>query len=107
MKTKRLRQVQLQIERIQRQLQELGAMRPGSLTVQYRDPKRKRGAYYQLSYTHEMKSHTDYVRPAYVAEVRRQIATYRRFKKLVARWVHLAIEQCRLQMDIAKREGSQ
>jgi len=58
-------------------------MRPGSLTRQYHNPKDKTGAYYQLSYTHKMKSHTEYVRREYVAEIRKQIFHYKRFKKLV------------------------
>jgi hypothetical protein len=35
-------------------------MRPGSLTKQYKDPKQQTGAYYQLSYTLDMKIRTEY-----------------------------------------------
>jgi len=31
-------------------------MRPGTLSKQYKDPAGKRGAYYQLSFTHKVKS---------------------------------------------------
>ena len=38
-------------------------MRPGSLSRQYKDPSARTGAYWQLSYTHNMRSRTRYVRP--------------------------------------------
>src|SRR2546429_7156359 len=53
--------IQKRIQRIKAELSAIDAMRPGSLTRQYKDPKNKRGAYYQLSYTRERKSRTEYV----------------------------------------------
>jgi hypothetical protein len=78
-------------------------MRPGSLTCQYHNPKEKTGAYYQLSYTHKMKSRTDYVRPEFVPQIREQIAEYKRFRMLVDEWVALALQQAKMQMDKEKR----
>ncbi len=103
MESKRLQQIQRQIKSIKRELERIGEMRPGSLSRQYRIPKKQIGGYYQLSYTHKMKSHTEYVRPRLVKEVRRQIATYKRFKQLTEEWIVLGIEECKLKMDIAKR----
>ena len=103
MKNKRLRQIQWAIQRIKQELGELGPMRPGTLTRQYRLPRQKRIGYYQLSYTYRMKSHTEYVRPQFVEEVRRQVATYKRFKRLMQRWIALGMEECRLRIEIAKR----
>ena len=102
MKKKRLRQIQNEIKKIKRELQEIGDMRPGSLTQQYRIPKEKIGPYYQLSYTHKMKSHTEYIRPMFIEEIREQIVAYERFKKLVGKWIELGIEQSKLKMDIDK-----
>jgi hypothetical protein len=102
MKKKRLRQIQNEIKRIQRELQEIGDMRPGSLTQQYRIPKDKIGPYYQLSYTHKMKSHTEYIRPMFIEEIREQIVANKRLKKLVEKWIELGIEQSKLKMDIDK-----
>ena len=70
-------------------------MRPRSLTKQYKDPKQQTGAYYQLSYTLDMKNRTEYVRKASVDEIRRQTRNYKRFKKLNAAWVALSIEHSR------------
>lgn len=81
-------------------------MRPGSLTRQYKDPKQRIGAYWQISYTRQMKSRTEYVRKEYVKEVRRQTATHKRFKRLVDQWTDLSIEHSRLTMRIAEPRAS-
>lgn len=98
MSKKRLRQIEHQIETIKSQLHAIAIVRPGSLTRQYRDPQKRSGAFHQLSYTHQMKSHTEYVRAPFVSEIRQQIRDYKRFKKLMARWVELGIEYSRLSM---------
>ena len=87
MKNKKFCQLEKRIEDIKWELHKITAMRPGSLTRQYRIPQDKVGPYYQLNYTHKMKSHTEYVRPEYAAEIRKQISQYKRFKKLVQQWV--------------------
>ena len=84
-----------QIQAIKDQLAALGPLRPGSLTRQYRQPRRRQGAYYQVSYTLRMRSHTDFVRPNEVAQLRQELAAYRRFKQLTARWVQVALRQSR------------
>ena len=76
-------------------------MRPGSLTRQYKDPQKQTGAYWQISYTRQMKSRTEYVRKGSVKEIRRQIATHKRFKRLVDEWIDLSIEHSRLTIQIS------
>ena len=105
MSTAKIRQIEKQIGTIKEQLQEIGEMRPGSLTQQYKVPKDKIGPYYQLSYMHKMKSRTDYVRPKYVARIRKQVASYKRFRKLVDRWIELAILHSKLTIDRDKKKG--
>ncbi len=96
-------QIEKTIEKIKQELQTIQQMRPGSLTRQYHNPKDKTGAYYQLSYTHKMKSHTEYVRSEFVPKIRREISEYKRFRVLVNQWVELAIKLSKMQMDNAKR----
>jgi hypothetical protein len=103
---KRLREIEAQIEKIKKQLIDTGEMRPGSLTKQYRDPKKKIGPFYQLSYTHKMKSRTEYVRPLFVEKIKLEITAYKRFKKLMGKWIDLAIEKSKLQIHIDKNEIS-
>lgn len=95
--------IRKRIESIRAQLAGIENMRPGSLTRQYKDPKNRRGAYYQLSYTRDMRSRTDYVPRDYVRELRREIKNYKRFKALTDQWVALSIEQSRLMMKQASR----
>jgi hypothetical protein len=103
----RRRYLARRIGRIKEVLATLGPMRPGSLTRQYKDPKDKRGAYWQLSYTRAMQSHTEYVRPDCVADIRRQIAAYKRFKTLTEQWIDMSIEASRLTLQRAKKKGSE
>ena len=103
MKNKKLCQLERRIEKIKQELQTIQQMRPGSLTCQYHNPKDKTGAYYQLSYTHKMKSRTEYVRSEFVSRIREEISEYKRFRVLVDEWVALAIKLAKMQMDNAKR----
>ena len=106
MSQKRIQQIEQRIDRIKRTLLEIGSMRPGSLTRQYKDPQHHTGAYWQISYTRRMKSRTEYVRKEHVKEVRRQTVTHKRFKRLVDQWIDLSIEHSRLTMQIAEPRAS-
>lgn len=102
MSTQRLAKIEKKIEGIKDQIAEIGVIRPGSLTRQYKDPKKKKGAYYQISYTHRMQSKTQYVRSESLAQLRQEIRDYNKLKKLIERWVALGIEYSGLTM---KRRG--
>src|SRR5436309_752269 len=101
MSQKRIQQIERRIDRIKRALLEIGPMRPGSLTRQYKDPQHHTGAYWQISYTRQMKSRKEYVK-----EVRRQTVTHKRFKRLVDQWIDLSIAHSRLTMQIAEPRAS-
>jgi hypothetical protein len=104
MKHKTLTQIEKRIEKIKQELLKTGQMRPGSLTCQYRNPKEKAGPFYQLSYTHKMRSRTEYVRLEYIEQLRKQISEYKRFKELVGEWIELAIRHSKMQIDKAKKD---
>ena len=106
MSQKRIQQIERRIDRIKEALMEIGPMRPGSLTRQYKDPENSAGAYWQISYTRQMKSRTEYVRREWVTEVRQQVATHKRFKHLIDQWLDLSIEHSRLVMKIARTKGT-
>ena len=103
MTNKRLNEMRQRIERIKTELAAIDDMRPGSLTRQYKDPENQSGAYYQLSYTRDMKSRTEYIARDCLRDVRRQIANYQRFKALTKEWIALSIEHSRLKMKLARR----
>jgi hypothetical protein len=103
MTEKSLKQIEKRIEKIKAELAALEPMRPGSLTRQYKDPENQSGPYYQLSYTRDMKSRTDYIPKECLPEVRRQIGNYKRFKSLTTEWVDLSIEQSKLKIRLARQ----
>jgi hypothetical protein len=106
MSTKRVQQIEQRLGRIKESIMEIGPMRPGSLTRQYKKPKERVGPYWQISYTRNMRSRTEYVRKECVADIRRQITTYKRFKSLTDQWIDLSIELSKLNMQIAKGKAS-
>jgi len=106
MSHKRIQRTGQRIDRIKRTLLEIGRMRPGSLTRQYKDPQRHAGACWQISYTRRMKSRAEYVRREWVKELRRQVVTHKRFKRLADQWTGLSIEHSRLTMRIAEPKAT-
>jgi len=77
-------------------LAKLGAMRPGTLTVQYRNPAQKKTPFHQLSYTRKGRSRSEYVRPEKLAAIRREVETYKEFRTLVEKVTELSLEASRL-----------
>jgi hypothetical protein len=100
--TDKLKQLENEIRKIKNEVSKLGPMRPGTLSMQYKVPAEKKGPYFQLSYTHKMKSRTQYVRQEWVDEIRGQIEVYKRFRKLIEEWIDLSIEYSQLRMKQAK-----
>jgi hypothetical protein len=112
------KKIETQIEKLKSQLLKIGDMRPGSLSRQYSacqkpgckcvDPVKpqKHGPFYQLSYSHRGKSTTQFVRPQFVPEVRKQLVAYKRFKRLTDKWVALALELSKLKMEEARSAAS-
>ncbi len=108
MTKRRYTQIEKRIAKIKSELTEIGEMRPGSLTKQYKNGDRQSSPHYQLSYTHEMKSRTNYIRKDSVSCIRQQIKNYKRFKALTTEWVALGIEHSKLAMKLQqdKKSGS-
>ncbi len=90
--------LQKRIHSLQRQLAQLGPMRPGCLSLQYRKPKEKSGAYYQLSYTCQMKSNTEYIPAELVPQIEQELAEYKRYRELTAQWIDRCLQWSRLKI---------
>ncbi len=103
MTNKKLAQIERRIQNAKAKIVLIEEMRPGSLTRQYKHSKDQAGAYYQISYTLDMKSRTEYVRKDCVSDIRQQIANYKRFKKLTAEWIKLSIEHSKLSMKLKRQ----
>ena len=102
--THRIQQLEHRIDHIKTQLQRLGPMRPGSLSRQYnvcgktgcrcKDPRnpQRHGPYYKLSYAHQGRFSSQFVRREDLRWVRAELANFKRFRKLTADWVSLSLQ---------------
>src|SRR5437867_7830238 len=100
---RRIRALEVQIEKIKRELGGLGDLRPGSLSEQYNvcgNPNcrckealsKRHGPYHQISFTRKGRSHTKFVKNPQLSEVKKQLKNYARLRSLVERWVDLSSE---------------
>ena len=89
------------------QLSTIGAIRPGSLNKQYRDKEKQKGIYYQLSYTHKMRSRTEHVWPEHVAGLKKEIAEYKKFKKLTTEVIDLSIELSKAKITLLRMQSDE
>lgn len=100
-------ELQRRIARVKAELQKLGDLRPGTLSLQYNtcrtpgcrckaDPPERHGPYNQLSYSRHGRSRSENVRPEDLASVRTQLRNYQRLRDLVDEWVGAAIEVDRI-----------
>ncbi len=97
-----LRRWQAQLAAAKAQLAQLGPMRPGSLSQQYRDPATKAGAFWQLSYTHNMRSRSRHVRADELTHIKPLLATFKRFRLLVDRCVDLSVKIADRQTELRR-----
>ena len=116
--TPSIQKLELRIQPIKAELATLGEMRPGSRSKQYnvcgkpncrcKDPQnpQRHGPYYQLSWVHRGKSTTQFIRPPLLPQVRAQIATYNKFRKLTDEWVNLALRLAQSKLQVARRNLS-
>ena len=98
-----MQEINKRIKEIKTELQSLGDLRPGSLTKQYGKPKEKKGVFFQINYTHKMKSKSDYVKKKFVEEMEIQLNEYKKMKALVDEWIELGIKKSKLLMKTKLR----
>ena len=104
MSQRKLERLEEAIQGIKREIGKLAALRPGSLSKQARTAKTTYGAYWHLSYTHRGKGHTQYIRDAFVPQVKAEVSNFKRFKKLIDRLITLSIERSQLKMKLDKKQ---
>jgi hypothetical protein len=116
--TASIQSIEQKIQTIKTQLLALGNMRPGSLSKQYnvcgkpgcrcKDPKkpRRHGPYYQISYVHRGKSTSRFVRPPALAEVKAQLANFKKFRHLTQKWVALALQLAEIKLKALSKTQS-
>ena len=98
-----MQEISKRIEEIKNELQSLGDLRPGSLSKQYGKPKEKKGVFFQINYTHKMKSKSDYVKKDFIDEMEQQLKEYKKMRILVDEWIDLGIKKSKLLMKTKQR----
>ena len=107
--TPSLKELEAEIRAIRKQIAVLGAMHPGSISLQYQvcgrpgctcqhpsDPQRH-GPYSKLSYVHRGKKVCRFVRADSVDQVKARLDTYKAFRQLIDRWIQLSIQQTQIE----------
>jgi Family of unknown function (DUF6788) len=96
------------IAQIKAELTQLGPLRPGHLSKQYNvcgtlgcrckaEPPEKHGPYYQISYTWQGKSSSQFVRRENLPDVQKQLRNYERLRALVDEWIGLGLAAAKLE----------
>jgi len=88
--------VEKAIRTLKQRLVSLGDMRPGTLSVQFRNPAERKIPFNQISYTYKGRSRSEYVRPENLEAVRREIEVYKRFKSILSQLIDLSIRASRI-----------
>ena len=106
----RMQALERRIERIKREIGQLGDLRPGSLSQQYNvcgvpgcrckaSPPQKHGPYFQLSISRKGKDTSRFVRREEVGTVKRQLRNFARLRTLVDEWIEVGMELSALRIE--------
>ncbi len=98
-----LQDLEKRIKALKKGLSKAGDLRPGTLSVQYRDPEERKTPFHQISYTHKGRSRSEYVRPENLTPVQKEIAAYKTFREDVETIIDLSLQASRLRHRRADR----
>lgn len=108
MTSETLKKIEENISELKRSLAEIGDMRPGTLSTQYRKPEQKKTPFHQISYTRKGKSRSEYVRKENLDSVKKEIETYNRFRSVIEQIIDLSIKASGIRFkERAARSSSQ
>jgi hypothetical protein len=104
--------LEAKIATLKQELMQLGDLRPGTLSEQYKvcgkagcackaDPPRRHGPYYQVSFTWQGRNRTQFVRRENLRLVRQQLRNYARLRALVEAWIAAGLELSPLRFGAA------
>jgi len=90
------------IKDIKEELSQIENMRPGSVTKQFYKRGDKKWPYWQISYTQNKKSKTEYLKDEFVDEIKIEVKNYKKFKKLIEKLVEFNIQLSKEKLSILK-----
>jgi hypothetical protein len=94
-----------EIAAVRQTLLALGPMHPGSVSRQYQvcgrpgcrclhpQHPQRHGPYYKLAYVHRGRPVCRFVRADCATEVKKRLAVYKTFRRLIDRWIELSIRR--------------
>ena len=101
----KIKKMEEQLLKLKNQMNEIGIMRPGSLSQQSRMSKKAYGSYWHLNYVHNGKIKTEYVREDWVEKIKQETENYREFKVLLDSYVDLSIKRFHEWRELMKKES--
>ena len=102
MTNKKVETLLKKIDATKNELINLDDMRPGSVTKQFHKRGDQKWPYWQISYTQNKRSKTEYLKDEFVEKIKAEVATYKKFKKLVEKLVNLNVEISKERLNILK-----
>jgi hypothetical protein len=102
MANKKVETILKKIKKTKEDLLHVEDMRPGSVTMQNHMRGKKKWPYWQISYTQNKKSKTEYLRDEFVNQIKVEVENYKKFKILVEKLVQLNIELSKEKLDFLK-----
>ncbi len=108
---KKIKNIQAEIKEVKKKLTKLGIMHPGSISTQYnvcgnpscacknKENPKKHGPYYQLSFSNKGKSTTRFIKEDEIKKIKKQVESYKNFKKLNTELIDLNVELVKLQRN--------
>ncbi len=102
MKNKKVETLLTKIKAIKKEISEIGSMRPGSVTEQFHKRGDQQWPYWQISYTVDRKSKTEYIRDEFVEQIKAEVLEYKKFKNLVDELVKINIDLSKEKIEILK-----
>jgi hypothetical protein len=107
-----------QIEELKREIGRIGRFTVGSISKQHNvcgtpgckckdkvNPQ-KHGPYFYLRAKYGKKNSTQFVRKEFVPEIKKLIAEYRRFKKIVDLWIKLSIKLSDAELHARRKQAT-
>jgi hypothetical protein len=95
-----IKQLEMRIKAIKREIVRLGDIRPGALSERTRPSRGKvYGTSWSLNYTFRGRHFTDYIAARAVEQVRGEVENFKRMRELIEEWTALAIELSKARIE--------
>ncbi len=106
MENKKVETLLSKIKSLKDEIYHTTAMRPGSVTKQLRKRGKKKWECWQISYTFDRQSKTEYVREEFLPQIQAEVMEYKRFKNLMEKLIKINIELSKERIKLSKEKSN-